>query len=197
MSYINKILSLTNLWGFFICRKIGKPFLPVPRPRGYERQRLLDVYCEKRGGRGLASIDLRPEILEKAKHQIKPAQFNWLFLTVWLGLRPQEVDNLKNNVFWKIENPVKGKTILWIYQTKIVSLPPKNRWKGIPLIYDQQRRALRILKTREFERPSIKTIKRLFGPNISRYGGRKGFTDLMLEKGHSLEAISQWMGTRR
>ena len=64
----------------------------------------------------------------------------------------------------------------------------------MPLIYDEQKFALRIIQSQNFERPSVKTIKKYLGPQISRYGGRKGFVDLMLEKGHSLEAISQWMG---
>lgn len=194
LSYINKILSLTNLWGFFICRKIGKAFLPVPKPRGYERQRLVDTFYEKHQGRGCASIALCPEALEDVKQKIKAEQFNWLYLTVWLGLRPQEVDNLKDNEMWKIEELDSGRSILWVYQTKIVSLPPEQRWKAIPLLYDEQKFALSLIESQILERPSIKTMKKYFGPQISRYGGRKGFTDLMLEKGHSLEAISQWMG---
>ena len=49
ISYTISILSLVNAWGYFICRKLAKPFLPVTRPRGYERQRLLDRFkfiCE-------------------------------------------------------------------------------------------------------------------------------------------------------
>lgn len=34
--------------------------------------------------------------------KIKNEQFNWLYLSVWLGLRPQEIDNLKNKVLWNI-----------------------------------------------------------------------------------------------
>lgn len=33
--YMNEILKFTNLWGFFLCKKMGRLFYPVPRPGGY------------------------------------------------------------------------------------------------------------------------------------------------------------------
>jgi len=41
LCYSHSILKVANLWGFFISRKLAKPFLPIPVPRGYERQRLV------------------------------------------------------------------------------------------------------------------------------------------------------------
>jgi hypothetical protein len=40
----------------------------------------------------------------------------------------------------------------------------------------------------------MKTMRKYFGEGVDLYAGRKGFTDLMLAKGHSLENISVWMG---
>lgn len=120
-------------------------------------------------------------------------QFNWLYLSVWLGLRPQEVDNLKNNELWNIEETCNPK-ILWVFQTKIVSLPPEDRWKPIPILFDEQEFALRIIKSQKIQRPLVKTIHHYFGDGIDLYGGRKGFVDLMLSKGHTLENINVWMG---
>jgi integrase len=37
-------------------------------------------------------------------------------------------------------------------------------------------------------------MKKLFGPNTTLYGGRKGFTDLMLANDQDFVHISQWMG---
>lgn len=67
-----------------------------------------------------------PEKLYTAKRKMKLEQFNWLYLSVWLGLRPQEVDNLKNNELWRIEENSNPK-ILWVFQTKIISLPTEDR----------------------------------------------------------------------
>jgi integrase len=37
-------------------------------------------------------------------------------------------------------------------------------------------------------------IKKATGKSIFQYGGRKGFQDLMLNRGQKLEDISAWMG---
>lgn len=55
LSYIRKILYLINLWGFYISRKLGQPFLPIPSPRGYEKTRLLKAYYRKIQGRKIDS----------------------------------------------------------------------------------------------------------------------------------------------
>lgn len=110
-----------------------------------------------------------------------------------MGLRPQEVDNLKNKELWNIEENCSLK-ILWVFQTKIVSLPHEDRWKPIPILFDEQEFALRIIKSQKIQRPLVKTVHHYFGEGIDLYGGRKGFVDLMLSKGHTLENISVWMG---
>lgn len=48
----------------------------------------------------------------------------------------------------------------------------------------------------DFERPCGKTIKKYFGSDTRAYGGRKGFVDLMLRQGQSIENISQRLGHR-
>lgn len=125
--------------------------------------------------------------------QIKNEQFNWLYLSVWLGLPPQEVDNLKNKDLWRVEETSSSK-ILWVFQTKIVSLSYEDRWKPIPILFEEQEFAVRIIKAQKFQRPLVKTIHHYFGEGIDLYGGRKGFVDLMLSKCHALENISVWMG---
>ena len=194
LSYLNKMLNVLNPWGFFICKKIDAPYLSVQRPRGYERQRLVDRYYENIGKRKRASRPLSPILLNSAKEKMRPKQFNWLFVSVWLGLRPREIDNLGDKNLWKVEELATGTKVLWVYQTKLIALPPIDRWKPVPLIYDEQKFAAKIIEDGLFERPLNKTVRRYFGEGVTLYGGRKGFTDLMLGKGHTLEAISQWMG---
>ncbi|MBI3336141.1 hypothetical protein HYZ98_01070 [Candidatus Peregrinibacteria bacterium] len=93
LSYSQGILKFANLWGFFISRKLVRPFLPVPVPKGYERQRILEAFYQKAKGRRRPSLPLAPEQLAKAAGKLNQANFNWLFLSVWFGLRPQEVDH--------------------------------------------------------------------------------------------------------
>jgi hypothetical protein len=194
ISYTISILSLVNAWGYFICRKLAKPFLPVTRPRGYERQRLLDAHYQRNRNSRKASDPLPPEVLVSAGGKMNQANFNWLFISVWLGLRPQEIDNLHEQQLWRIETPIVGRKIFWIYQTKIIALPPDDRWKPIPILYEEQKFALRIIQSGNFKRPLVKTMRQYFSKDIDLYGGRKGFTDLMLSRGNTIENISIWMG---
>jgi integrase len=54
--------------------------------------------------------------------------------------------------------------------------------------------ATKIIKSGNFKRPLTKTVRHHFGEHTTLYGGRKGFTDLMLGHQQRLENISQWMG---
>ena len=195
LRYINAILKFCNLWGFFISRKLARPFLPIPPPRGYERQRLIDAFYQKeRSSVARPSREISPENLTAVSGKINQTNFNWLFLSVWFGLRPQEIDSLKDDNLWRVEVLATGRKILWVFQTKIIALPPEDRWKPIPILFDQQEFGIRIIESRAFNRPLLKTMKRHFEDGTTLYGGRKGFSDLMLAKGHSMENISVWMG---
>ena len=192
--YIHSTLKIANLWGFFICKKMGRLFLPIPVPRGYERQRLINAYFEKERKTRTASKALLPRNLQHRKSKLNSPNYQWLYVSVWLGLRPQEIDNLHQKEMWSVETLGNGRTVLWVFQTKIVALPKEDRWKPIPLLLREQKEALAIIKENKFKRPLMKTIRKHFGEGVDLYGGRKGFTDLMLSRGHSLENISVWMG---
>lgn len=138
-------------------------------PKGYERGRLIESYYNRTKKLRLASAPLTPENLYTSKGKILNEQFNWLYLSVCLGLRPQEVDNLKNKELWNIEETCNPKN-LWVYQTKIVSLPHENRWKPIPILFDEQEFALRIIKSQKIQRPLVKTVHHYFGDGIDLYG---------------------------
>ncbi|NBW82182.1 hypothetical protein EBR21_10565 [bacterium] len=194
IKYVNVILKMMNLWGFFISRKLSQPFLPLPMPRGYERARLIENYYHTKKQVGRGSIPITPTQLDSEKKLLSGANYNWLFLSVWLGLRPQEIDNLKNEGMWRVEETLRGVSVLWVYQTKIIALPPEERWKPIPLLFAEQEIALKILMSGKFRRPIPKTMRKRFGEGITLYGGRKGFSDLMLSLGQKLENISVWMG---
>lgn len=196
LSYCQKILRFANLWGFFISRKLGKPFLPIPYPRGREKARIQEAYYSKHERQKLESDPITPTALKKVKHNIYQSHYNWLYLSVWLGLRPKEVDQLHQSHLFRVETLPCGTKVLWVFQTKLTSIPRERRWKPIPLIFREQSRIVRIIKTGNFKRPLAKSVKRLFGDRTTLYGGRKGFTDLMIAKGQSLENISQWLGHR-
>jgi integrase len=194
LSYLRKILRLANLWGFYICKKLGKPFLPVPSPAGHEKKRLLSAYYAFTEKPRSESASISPIQLSSIKDKIHPHLYSWIYLSVWLGLRPLEVDNLKKDGLHAFETTADGTTVLWIHQTKLVGVPPWKRWKPIPLIFDEQKEVVNIIKNSQFQRPLIKTMRHHFGQETTLYGGRKGFTDLMLSRNQGLEHIAQWMG---
>ena len=105
----------------------------------------------------------------------------------------QEIDNLHESDLWRVETPLVGRNLFWIYQTKIIALPPEDRWKPIPILYEEQEFAMRIIESGNFKRPLVKTMMQYFSKDIDLYGYRKGFTDLMLSRGNTIENISIWM----
>ena len=141
-SYIRKILLITNLWGHFLSRRLGQSFIRIPIPNGAEKARLLDAYFEKCGFRTNESEPLTKENLLYAKSKLKPEHYNWLYLSVWLGLRPREVDQLK-------------------------AVPPQYRWKLIPIIFTEEDVALEIIRSLQFKRPNVKIVKKYFGQNTT------------------------------
>ena len=132
LSYISKVLRFTNLWGYFLCRKLGLPFLPVPTPNGYERNRILDAYFRKLDGKRRRSEPITPERLAQAKRKLKAKHYQWIYLSVWAGLRPLEIDQLKDKAHYSIKKLSDGTLVLWVYQTKLVSLPPLGTMETHP-----------------------------------------------------------------
>lgn len=192
--YMNEIMKFVNLWGFYICKKMGRPFFQIPRPGGYEKRRIIDAYFQKTKFQKKYSAPLEALSLENNKSQIREDLYNWLYISVWFGLRPKEIDNLHDENFWRVETLFNGRKVLWVYQTKVIALPEEDRWKPIPILYKEQERGVKIIQSDNFKRPLVKSVRFHFGKNVTLYGGRKAFTDLMLSKGHSLENISIWMG---
>lgn len=200
-SYCQKILIALNQWGKFEAMRHGFYFAEIEFPRGDDLHRITDAYFEK-SPTGRTSAPLTPEQLEEIASEIKPEWYNWFYLSVWFGLRPSEVDQLQKQSgrrTWWIEDAEtaagESVTALWLYQKKLVNLPPEKRVKVIPVILDQQRKGLEILRSGNFLRPShSRHIQKHFGEQVYLYGGRKGFAALMRRYGQDQRDYSRWMG---
>lgn len=199
--YCKRITGILNRWGSFCSNKTDSYFKPIPKMSGTLIEKIQDIRDEK----GDVRTEAKPLIWSDLKN--KRAKFkldglmldwNWLFIGLWFGLRPEEIDSLKNKKnLWKVENdPERKVDVLWVYQTKLTNIPKEKRWKPIPILFPEQKEALEIIKSGEFERPLNKTIQtsERLGPKIESYSPRKGFTDLMLDKGYSIEDISIFLG---
>ena len=196
LSYSEKLLRIMNEWGIFISKKTHKFFIPVKPPKGKARERIRDAYFESKK-KTKKSVPITPEDLAKAKSKLQKADYNWVWISLWFGLRPAEVDNLTDETKFRLEeDPARKLTVLWVYQPKLSSLPRDERWKLIPVLYKEQKEALRIVREEEFKRPLVKTLEAHLKPGATPYAGRKGFHALMSAKGNTFEDISAWMGHR-
>jgi hypothetical protein len=203
LSYCRKVLAVLNKWGAFFCLKeeeSGPPFQQVPFPNAYEAG-ILQAAFSSNGSKRKESEPLDPRRLEAVASRFAPEQYRWLHVSVWFGLRPGEVDNLGTRdsggspKFWRIETHASGREVLCVYQPKLVALEKSKRWKKIPVLYREQEVALEVIRSGQaLKRPLAKTVEKHVGPGTRLYGGRKAFTDLMLDRGQHLENIFAWLG---
>lgn len=196
LDYTGKLLRVFNLWGHFFSKHTNTFFQPIPKPNMNEAQRFVEAREDKTGVRKealpLNAFDLKNQKSSWSNSNLEK-QWNWLFIALWFGLRPTEVDGLKNKKLWKLEKHNETE-ILMIYQTKLTNISKDKRWKPIPVYFKEQQEALKLVQSGEFKRPLAKTVAKYIGEGFDNYSPRKGFTDLMLERGFSLEDISTFLG---
>lgn len=199
-AYVEKVRPMINAWGTFCARRYKLPFIELKHPpKGWAKQIAEAHYKKKRGRGNKESAPLTPEMLQAASGKLKERHYRWLFLSVWFGLRPGEVELLKepsSKTTWWTTTTRKGKRIykvLWVYQPKLFGLKPEKRVKRIPCILPEQDKALTFIGT-EIKAPSPKTLLKRFGKDVGLYGGRKGFVKLMKSYGQTFENVSTWMG---
>ncbi len=194
-SYVSKVLPILNAWGRFFSKRHSTPFIPLPAPKGYDRERIAEGHFN-RHPEGLDSAPITPERLEAARSSLLPEQYNWMVISLWFGLRPHEVDRLhkpQGPSTWSIEVQ-EGVTVLCVYQTKLISVKRENRTKRIPVLYPEQEAALALILAQQFSRPLAKTLAKHLGDRVTCYAGRKSFEDLMESRGQQLAHYSSWLG---
>jgi integrase len=197
-AYVKKLVRLINLWGHFVSYKRDSSFQPLPKLSNIQVERLNDSRENVVGIKRVCE-PLTWKALEASKHRFEQEglleKWNWIYIALWFGLRPIEVDGLKSETTWRVERDVtSGIDVLSVYQSKLTSVSKDRRWKVIPVYFEEQKVALKLIKQGAFSRPLNKTIKRLIGDRIETYSPRKGFTDLMLERGFKLEDVSTFLG---
>lgn len=196
--YIKRITRVLNLWGANVSRHRGSMFDPIPRLNNVQVQKINDMHFEAEGVRlpaePLQWVDLR-NAKDKFESEGLIEHWNWMFIATWFGLRPLEVDNLRNPKFTKIEWSDEHECdVLKVYQSKLVGIAREKRWKPIPIYTKEQKQALMVMRSGQFKRPLNKTLQRLLGDGIQTSSPRKGFVDLMLALGFELIDISIIMG---
>lgn len=200
LDYVSKLVRIINLYGAFVARKLRVPFDSISKPSNHLKNKILDTYHDSDGYIGESAVlteGMLNDIQKNVNSCIDSAHYQWFMISVWFGLRPNEIDSLHNLSMWKVYAISTGaRNAIAVYQPKLTSISREKRWKRIPIKYPGQKLALKYIKAGLFKRPNHRTLKRmrLIAPGITTYAGRKGFTTMMLGLGESIESISSWLG---
>lgn len=198
-AYCKKLLRYLNIWGYFLCERQNRAWKDVEAPAPSWSKKIRDAYEKRIGKSSFKSQPLTPALLDDAKPKLDRQHFNWLFLSLWFGLRPREVNNLRRDdaSLWYIDTGDARFTVLAVFQEKLYErgIRKEDCWKYIPIVEPEQMEGLKIVRSGEFRAPLNKNIQRIFAGQYTRYAGRQGFHDLMRrQRGHELEDVSKWYG---
>jgi len=199
-AYCKKLLRYLNMWGYFICERQGKAWKDIETPPSKWARKIRDAFEKRIGCSGFRSLPLTPEKLAEAKSKMIPEHYKWLFISLWFGLRPREVDNLRKASVgvWRIDTTdSRFVAVLCIFQEKLYErgIQREDCWKYIPCCEPEQSEALKIIQAGEFKAPLNTRMKAVIGERYTRYAGRQGFHELMRRgRGYDLEDVSKWLG---
>lgn len=192
-NYAKKIRQYLNRFGKFISKRNRTFYDPILKPSTRLKREL-----EKNRKRASGKSDpIRPYMLEEKKAFFSIAQYHWLYVSIWLGLRPREVDNLQiaNRDLW-YWGEEKGKPFLRIFQEKLDErgVDELKCWKGLPITWSEQEILMSLITEGSLERPANTLIQKVFGSSFTCYGGRKGFVSIIMERLNDLRIAQAWMG---
>ncbi len=197
LSYIEKLMPLINDYGYFYCKQMSKPWLPLTLPKGDTARLIDEANLEERQGKQAPSKPILLGDLPKLE-ALPDEQLRWVRFSIFFGLRPKEVDMLtlaNQESTWTIGRDDKGMAYLSFYQSKLIRVERARRWKRIPCILPEQLELLKELaQDLPKRRPYPKMLQKHLGDGYGTYGGRKAFEKLMKTKGQDFINISRWLG---
>ena len=163
--YIKRITKISNRWGSFCARKKGTFFEPIPKIgikiHDIVKKRELKKNI-RRAAEPMKWSELR-NLRTKFMNEELTLQWNWLYIGLFFGLRPSEIDSLKDKSKFRLDfNKDNNVDVIFVYQNKLKNLAEARRWKVIPIVETEQLEAIQLIKSGEFKRPLNKTLKRLF-----------------------------------
>jgi hypothetical protein len=197
-SYSNRIRIIVNKWASFLGKKTGMYVEHVPAARGTWANRIRRAYethnTSNKNRRRRPSGRLSFELLNEHKERFEKAEYNWLFISIAFGLRPEEMEfSLRTAKKW-----VRKDDALFVYQPKLERTEPnpKKRWKKIPFKTEEQKTAIKMIMSGEFRKPGVKKMRKIVdnhGRKVTYYGGRKEFYPSMGKRFEKAD-VSKWLG---
>lgn len=189
IDWAGRILRMMNKWGYTYCVSRKLAWQPIEKlPERY----LAKLHDEvEKANLGQSSRPITEDELKALRSKLKEEHWAWVNIAFWFGLRPEEVDQLKEpNERWSIE----GDT-LRVWQPKLRKVKSSRRWKSIPAQLEVQKAWLECLKRGlKLSRPSRSVVVRAYPQGVTNYGFRHGFTSYMERMGVDLDVVSRWLG---
>src|SRR4051794_37185431 len=100
------------------------PYLPIKNPTSEVARGIEDANVADRDGDGAETLPLTEGILVRLK-DLEDTQLRLIRFSFYFGLKPSEVDELKDSKrdkVWAISTDPKGTPILKFYQSKLVKV---------------------------------------------------------------------------
>ncbi len=210
LNYCQKLISVMNEWGKFATAKGSGCYKVIPQPKGNAREKINDASSNKVGVRKEA-ISMTQDLLNQiiGLNILHPREINFLKATFYLGLRPEELIRTPSGgrYYSKVQH-ISGFDVISVYQEKLKGVPDNKRTKNIPIKWDEQKEAVKIIEDYTqaqptFKKPLYKTLKKIAqalncnsgNKALGLYSGRKGFTNWCFDKGESdFISVASWMG---
>jgi integrase len=196
LDYSKKLIDMLNMWGKFVAKSQGSFFDPLKKPARKWRIAIAKAQRAKVKSVRRQSERLTLDMMVKMKFKLDPLHYNWIFCSLWLGLRPHELDQLAGTRLEIMNKRGSDVRLLAVNQTKIEGEEEGSGYKYIPLLYDEQKEAVELIQTNKVKRPSVNGLRDASNADIDTYCGRRGFVDLMQDCGQDRADASLWMGHR-
>ncbi len=184
-SYVKKLVNMLNFWGSHWQRHTKKLVEKIKQPGLHSRRRLETARQKKR----LApkdSLGIEPRELKALRSELPEDQWQWLFVTFWLGLRPNETRlNPQQPPYLSTEDGVEV-AHLWQWKT--------HCYKQVPLIWPEQKQAFALLLDGRLRKIWPKQLQRRTGRRTHTYAGRKGFAHYCWNEGKDYVEVASWLG---
>lgn len=188
------IIRLANRLIQFHAQQL-KTHLPAPIPpvRGKARQFIEASY--NKVGKSHPCLPLTEKKLLDLEGILSRKHWAYLHVSLYLGLRPSELDNSLDHKVLMID----GVKVLKVFQSKLANTLEKEMcYKLIPILEPEQEVAIRFLKgdlpTPQFKKPDHSTIRKHLGIGYGLYSGRKGFSTFALSRGWKFDLVSKSLG---
>lgn len=198
--YAWRLIRVANLYQALYCARRQKAWSDLPMPSGPALVEIRIANRKERQGRQ-ETFPLTLELLKTAARSLPVAEYSWLAVSLWFGLRVEEMKRLvpeEQGTSWYVDRNDPRFPVLWVKQWKLVreGLPEEEAWKAIPACEQDQVACLPSIEQGSLKMPYHRKLKTLVHERLSLRSGRAYFVTLMHGLGYKEQLCSKWLGHR-